>query len=125
MSQPKRHFQYFGKTYLTGFDRMVIDKLQWLRFNGHWFALFGTLNLLCYGASLLMTRDQYKYHFAYTGYPARMFKPFKSMLGSENLTNVLWTAPSLIALNFYMVPKVGPLVMTKFFLLTLFSTFIF
>ena len=87
---------------MTGFDRMLLDKLNWARVNGHWFALFGIGNLLCYGASLFMTKEQYHYHFAYTAEPPRMFKPFKAMLGSDNILNVGWTAPSIIALCVYL-----------------------
>jgi hypothetical protein len=54
-----------------------------------------------------------------------MFTPFKAMAASDVLTNVLWTAPSLIGLNLYLLPKLGSLVMTKFFFLSLASTFIF
>lgn len=54
-----------------------------------------------------------------------MFKPLKSMIGSENLANVIWTAPSLILLNFYLHKRLGPLVMSKFFFLSLASSFIF
>jgi len=110
---------------MTGFDRMLADKLNWLKFNGHWFALFGGLNLFCYGLSLYMDRDMYLYHFGYSGYPARMFKPFKSMVGCDNIFNVLWTAPSLIGLNFYLHKKMGALFMTRFFFLTIFSTYFF
>lgn len=99
--------------------------MNWMRMKGYWFALFGLGNVLAYGAHLFMNRDQYLYHFSYKGYPARMFKPFKAMMGSENLMNVMWTAPSLIALNLYLLPKVGSLVMTKFFFLSLASSFIF
>ena len=54
-----------------------------------------------------------------------MFTPFKAMMGSNTFANVIWTAPSIIALHFYLSPRLGPLVMTKFFALTLASTFIF
>lgn len=47
------------------------------------------------------------------------------MIGSDNLANAIWTVPSIIGLNFYMLQRVGPLIMTKFFFLSLFSTFIF
>ena len=57
---------------------MLVDKLSYFRVNGYWFALFGVANLFAYGASLFMSRDQYKYHFAYTAYPARIFKSVKS-----------------------------------------------
>lgn len=110
---------------MTGFDRTLLDKLNFLRIHGHWFALFGIANLLCYGASLLMDKDQYYYHFTYTTYPPKMFKPIKAMIGSDNLLNVAWTAPSMIFLNFYLHRKLGALVMTKFFWLSVASTFIF
>ena len=118
-------FQTFGKEDLTGFDRMLMDKLQWTRINGHWFTLFGGLNLLAYGAHLFMNKDQYRYHFSYEGRIPRFFTPVKAMMGSEHLANVIWTAPSLIGLSLYMLNKVGPLVMTKFFFLSVASTFIF
>jgi len=54
-----------------------------------------------------------------------MFTPFKAMIGSNTFANAVWTAPSIIALHFYLQPRVGPLVMTKLFALTLASTFIF
>jgi hypothetical protein len=38
---------------------------------------------------------------------------------------VIWTAPTLIALNWYLHSKVGALVLTKLFALTLFSSYIF
>jgi hypothetical protein len=124
-SHPKRAFQQFGKTYQTGFDRMVLDKLSFFRFGGYWFALFGVGNAVAYGASLLMNKDWYRYHFAYTAETSSLFRVFKSMMGSENFSNVVWTAPALIGLNWYMHGKVGPLVMTKFFFMSLFSSYIF
>ncbi len=63
---------------MTGFDRMLTDKLSFLNIGSWWFALFGVLNGLAYGASLLMPSDWYKFHFAYTAYPARIFKSVKS-----------------------------------------------
>ena len=104
---------------------MLADKLSFSRINGQWFAIFGVLNALAYGAYLFMDKENYKYHFAYTAYPARIFKPFKSMIGSDTLANVIWTAPTLIGLSIYMQKQVGPMVMTKFFALSLFSSFVF
>lgn len=104
---------------------MLMDKLQWTRVNGNWFALFGICNLMAYGAHFFMTKDQYQYHFSYDGQIPRLFKPVKAMMGSDTLANVIWTAPTLIGLNYYMLQRVGPLVMTKFFFLSLASTFIF
>ena len=110
---------------MTGFDRMLIDKLKYFRFNGNWFAFFGVANVLAYGAHLVMNEQWYRYHFAYTSAPPRLFTPIKSMIGSDTLSNVIWTAPSLIGLNFYMQKKLGSLVMTKFFFLSLFTSFMF
>jgi hypothetical protein len=50
----RRHFQQYGRSYMTGFDRMLGDKLSHFRVNGHWFALFGVANILAYGAHLFM-----------------------------------------------------------------------
>ena len=74
---------------------MLLDKLSWARQQGHWFALFGLGNLACYGLSLFSMSETYHYHFAYEA-SGRMFQPLKSMLGSEKLMNVAWTAPLLI-----------------------------
>ena len=122
----KRGFQYYGKTYLSGFDRMLVDKLNLVSgLNGKFFALFGLLNLGLYGASFIMTKEQYDYHFSYNGIIPRMFTPFKAMAASDTLANVIWTAPSLIGVNLYMLGKVGNTALTKFFFLSLASNFIF
>ena len=47
------------------------------------------------------------------------------MVGSENWLNVLWTAPSLIGLNFYLHQRLGALFMTKFFVISLVTSFFF
>jgi hypothetical protein len=54
-----------------------------------------------------------------------MFTPFKAMLGSNTLANAIWTVPSIIGVHFYLAPRLGQLKLTKFFFLTLASTFIF
>ncbi len=87
---------------MTGFDRMVFDKLNWAGVYGYWFAIFGVGNFLAYGAHLFMNREQYLYHFSYQTYPKKMFKAVKSLFGSEYLANIIWTAPSLILLNLYL-----------------------
>jgi hypothetical protein len=110
---------------MTGFDRMLTDKLSFMKIGSWWFALFGVLNGLAYGASLLMPKEWYHYHFAYTAYPARIFKSIKSQIGSDTFANVVWTAPSLILLNWHLQGKVSPLVLTKFFGMSLFANFIF
>ena len=110
---------------MTGFDRMLVDKLNFFRTGGYWFAFFGVANLMAYGASLIMNKEWYRYHFSYNAEASKLFSPIKGMIGSDNLMNVAWTAPCLIGLNIYMQKKVGSLVMTKFFFLSLFASYIF
>lgn len=89
---------------MSGFDRNLTDKFNWLRgLNGQFFALFGMLNLGLYGAHFFMTKEQYDYHFSYGGFIPRMFTPFKAMAGSDVFANVMWTAPALIGCNFYLL----------------------
>jgi hypothetical protein len=123
--QPQRFYQTFTKNYMTGFDRTLIDKLSFLKINGHWFAAFGLLNALAYGASLLMPKEWYRYHFGYRSEPIGLFKTIKSQIGSDTLANAIWTSPTLILLSGFMHKKVGPLAMSKLFFLSLFSSFIF
>jgi hypothetical protein len=123
--QPQRFYQTFTKNYMTGFDRTLLDKLSFLKVNGHWFAMLGLFNALAYGASLLMPKDWYTYHFGYRGHPTGIFKSIKSQVGSNTLANAIWTSPVLILLGGFMHNKVGPLAMTKFFFMSMFSTFIF
>lgn len=104
---------------------MLLDKFKWANFHGNWFAIFGVLNLLGYGLHLYSTKENYKYHFAYTGELNKIFAPFKSMIGSEHIRNIIWTAPALIGLNFYMHQRIGSLAMSKLFFLSLFSTYFF
>ena len=81
---------------------MLLDKFRWARFHGHWFAIFGGLNALAYGLHLIMDKDNYKETFAYRADNNRMFGAVKSMMGSDNWKNVIWTATALIGLNFYL-----------------------
>jgi len=81
---------------------MLGDKISYFKVSGHWFAILGVANVMAYMASLFMSKDQYKYHFSYSGYPARIFKPLKSQIGSDTFDNVVWTAPSLIGLSLFM-----------------------
>ena len=104
---------------------MLIDKLKWTRLNGHWFALFGLANIACYGLSYILPKEDYIYHFGYTSYPARMTKPIKSMMGSDNWKNIIWTAPTLILLDLYLHKRLGSLFMTKFFFFAFFSSYMF
>lgn len=125
IAQPARAYQTWGKLYKTGFDRMLLDKLSFSGIGGNWFVLFGLANALAYGASLFMTKDQYLYHFSYDGERSALFRPFKSMMGSNNLANAIWTAPSIIGFGWYLNNRLGSLKLTKFFGLTLFTSYVF
>lgn len=72
-----------------------------------------------------MTKRDYVYHFGYTAYPARIFKPIKAVMGSENLVNVMISSAALIGADLYLHPKLGPLFMSKFFFVSFFATYIF
>lgn len=122
---PKRSYQFQSKQYFTGFERMLLDKFQWARFHGHWFAIFGALNLVAFGLHLYARPDNYKYYFGYTGQETRTTQVFKSLMGSENFLNVAWTAPTLIGLNYYLHKQLGALVMTKLFTISLVSSYFF
>jgi hypothetical protein len=78
INQPARRFQQFTKTYQTGFDRMLGDKLSYFRLGGWWFGLFGIANAAAYGLSLFMAKDNYNYHFGYRGEKFSIFNFIKS-----------------------------------------------
>ena len=82
---------------------MLLDKFNWAKFGGHWFAMLGVGNLLGYGLYHFMEEKNYLYHFGYTGELRGLFRPLKSMIGSTSLPNVAWTSASLIGLNFYLM----------------------
>jgi hypothetical protein len=104
---------------------MLLDKLSFAGIGGHWFVLMGLANAFAYAASHFMSKDNYRYHFAYTGQRSSLFSAFKSMIGSDTAANALWTAPTLLGLGWYMHGKLGATKMTKFFGLTLASSYIF
>lgn len=55
---------------MTGFDRMLLDKLTWGRklfAGGYLFALFGIGNIVGYGLSLVIDKENHKYYFGYNG----------------------------------------------------------
>jgi hypothetical protein len=125
INQPSRAYQQWGKTYQTGFDRMLLDKLSFTGLGSNWFVIFGLLNGLAYGASHLMRKEDYLYHFAYDGQRSSLFNAFKSMFGSNTFANAVWTVPSLIGCGWYLGGKLGQIKTTKFFALSLFSSYIF
>lgn len=104
---------------------MLLDKLTWTRMDGHWFTLFGIANLVGYGLSYVMSKKNYDYHFTYTGEGQSLFRPVKSMIGSTNLLNVVWTAPVLIGFGYELNKRMGALFTTKFFFLSLFTSYAF
>lgn len=104
---------------------MVLDKLQWLRlenFAGMGFVVWGLANLGIYGLSLVMHKENFNYHFAYTG-SGKATQPLKALMGAETLNNVAWTAPSLILGGLYLNSKVGSLTAMKIFSLSVFASY--
>ena len=65
------------------------------------FVFWGFCNLGVFGLSQVMHKENFDYHFAYTG-NGKLMQPFKSMMAAESLSNVAWTAPSLIVGGFYL-----------------------
>ena len=121
----RRTFQTHSGTYMTGFDRMLLDKLTWARklfSGGYLFALFGIGNVFGYGLSLFMDKENHQYYFGYNG-SGKFFQPIKSMIGSNNYVNVAWTSPSLILGGLYLQSKLGHVTSTKFFLLSMLASY--
>mgnify|MGYP001059093033 CR=1 FL=1 len=83
---------------------MISDKLSWARLStlsGMGFVLWGACNLGIFGLSLVMYKENFDYHFAYTG-NGKLMQPLKSMMAGEDFLNVAWTSASLIAGGFYL-----------------------
>ena len=77
---------------------MLADKFAWAGLTnvaGFGFVAFGLANLGGFGLSLVMDKQNFDYHFAYKG-QGKLLQPLKSMIAAESITNVGWTAPSLI-----------------------------
>ena len=72
-----------------------------------------------------MTPENYRYHFAYTGEDGRLFKYIKSQVGSNDIANVGWTAPLMIAGSFFLLPKIGHVAMCKLFFANIACTWMF
>ena len=60
------------------------------------FSLLGLANVFGYGLSLVMDKESYRYHFAYTGGERGASTFFKSLIGSENIVNTAMNAGLLI-----------------------------
>ena len=105
VQQPMRRFQSYGSgPYSTGFERMLSDKLSWASLatlSGMGFVFRGICNLGVSGLSTLMHKENFNYHFSYTG-NGKLLQPLKSMMAAEDFTNVAWTSGSLIVGGFYL-----------------------
>jgi len=121
----KRNFStHLSRDKLTSFDYMWYDKLNFLKVGGWWYALLGVGNIMAYGLSHLMTKENYEYHFAYKG-EGKMFNWIKSQVGCNTIDSVIWTAPSLILGNYFLMKRCGPIVATKLFATNLACVFMF
>ena len=120
--QKRSHTVFNSKKYTTGMERMVLDKFRTIRVLPKLsiFGLLGLANGFCYGLSLLMGSKDYKDMFAYSG-DGRASNLARAMVGSDRLSNVAWTAPSLFLLGHYMHRKAGAMKMLKFSTLAIFG----
>ena len=101
-----------------------MDKLSWVglsQVGGFGFVLWGFGNIGIYGLSKLMYKENFDYYFAYTG-NGKFLQPLKSMMASESLNNVSWTAPSLIAGGLFLNQRVGSVTSFKLFWLFLLAS---
>ena len=106
---------------------MVIEKMNWSRglFSGQvLFGLMGVANLLGFGLSLVMEKRNFDYYFFMNG-NGKFFQPVRSMCASDNLFNVMWTAPSLILGGAYLNKCLGAMKLTQFFFGALTSSVVF
>ena len=78
------------------------------------FIAWGVANIGVYGLSLIMDKQSFDYHFAYTG-NGKFTQPLKAMMASDSLANVAWTAPSLIGGGILLQSKVGSRATFKIF----------
>ena len=125
VKQTIRRYQQFEGPYKTGFERMVADKVSWARLetlSGMGFVFWGLANLGVFGLSMVMRKENFDYHFTYTG-NGKFLQPFKSMMAAESINNVAWTAPLLIGGGLYLPRKVGSMTALKFFGLSLFASY--
>ena len=105
---------------------MVSDKLAWAHLStlsGMGFVFWGLCNLGVFGLSLVMHKDNFNYHFAYTG-NGKFLQPFKSMMAAEDLLNVAWTSSCLILGGFYLQQRVGSMAAFKIFGLSLMASYL-
>ena len=125
ISHSRRGFQTHG-TRDSGFERMLMDKIKWQRglfAGGNLFYMFGAANILCYGLSFLMEKDNYDYYFKYQG-SGKFFQPIKSLFGSTAFGNVSWTSAFLFYSGHFLQKNLGTIATTKCFGLALLSSYI-
>ena len=82
----------------TGNERMILDKIastNGMLNGGYLFMALGCLNLVGYGASLIMSKPDFKTQFSHKG-EGKYFAPLRSWCASDRLTNIVWTAPALL-----------------------------
>ena len=97
-----RHFQKHGGSYKSGFEKTISDKLGWFKLkNANLYAAFGVVNVLGFGLSKFMNKDTFEYYCHYKG-DGKVLRPLTSMLVSDKIENVIWTAPSLILGGMYL-----------------------
>ena len=104
---------------------MISDKLSWARMQsiaGMGFVAWGLANATIFGLSLVMSKENFDYHFAYRG-TGKLTQPLKANMAAESLNNVAWTAPSLIFGGMYLNSRVGPLLAMKIFGLSVFAAY--
>ena len=121
----RRHFQTQGGAYKNGLERTVLDKLNWCRGlinGGTLFALLGIGSVVGYGASLIMEKRLYDWHFKHSA-DGRFFQPFKAWFGCNNIMNLVWTAPCLILGGLFIQNKMGTLFSTKFFVISFIASY--
>ena len=111
----KRTFQSHNtNNYLTGADRMVLDKLRYFKVGGGLaFMALGAGNLTGFGLHYLMKPSNYDYYFHYRG-AGKFFQPIKSLFGCESIMN-LWAPAALIGGGMLAQSSMGSLKTAKFF----------
>ena len=90
---------------------------------GMGFVVWGLCNLGVYGLSLVMHKENFDYYFAYKG-DGKLTQPMKSMMAADSLSNVGWTAPSLIAGGLYLSQRIGSMNAFKVFALSLGASYL-
>ena len=81
---------------------------------GYLFAGLGLLNVFGFGMSLFMDKPNFQARVAHKG-DYKFFSPVKSWCASDSLSNIAWTAPSLIFGGAYLSKKMGALKSLQFF----------